>query len=96
MEGPLQKMEGPFQKLSLRLRCSSQLISLASFLVWSCSCEALHKQDNLEMILARIILGGSTTSVADEAKELKKEHIYTAGQSGNLLFLDFIKSDCLS
>ena len=32
------------------------------------------------MILARIILGGSTTSVADEAKELK-ERIYTAGHS---------------
>ena len=80
MEGPLQKMEGPLQKLSLRVRCSSQLISLASFLVWSCSCEALHKQDNLEMILARIILGGSTTSVADEAKELKKS-IFTQQDS---------------
>lgn len=86
MEGPLQKMEGPLQKLSLRVRCSSQLISLASFLVWSCSCEALHKQDNLEMILARIILGGSTTSVADEAKELKKS-IFTQQDSQEIFIV---------
>lgn len=32
------------------------------------------------MILARIITGGSMTSLADEPKELK-ECIYTAGQS---------------
>lgn len=53
---------------------------LASFLVWSGSFEALHKQENLEIILARIIIGGSTSTLADEAKELK-ECIYTAVQS---------------
>lgn len=38
------------------------------FLFWSGSFETLHEQENLEMIVARMITCGSTTSLADEAQ----------------------------